>query len=101
MSKEIFISHAVKDKDLADAFVDLMVTAMGISADDIFCSSLEGTRSPPPVNKASWPLLSVHPSALQTLPPHLLYTSDSPLSDNHGSYCAVNKGSLQRGSKTS
>lgn len=47
MSKEIFISHAVKDKDLADAFVDLMVMAMGISADDIFCSSLEGTRSPP------------------------------------------------------
>ncbi|MGE6385449.1 toll/interleukin-1 receptor domain-containing protein [Pseudomonas sp. NPDC078416] len=46
MSKEIFISHAVKDKALADAFVDLMVTAMGISADDIFCSSLEGMGIP-------------------------------------------------------
>ena len=50
MSKEIFISHAVKDKTLADAFVDLMVTAMGISADDIFCSSLEGMGIPSGAN---------------------------------------------------
>jgi len=50
LSKEIFISHAVKDKALADAFVDLMVTAMGISADDIFCSSLEGMGIPSGAN---------------------------------------------------
>jgi len=50
LSKDIFISHAVKDKDLADAFVDLMVTAMGISAENIFCSSLEGMSIPSGAN---------------------------------------------------
>ncbi|EKG29668.1 toll/interleukin-1 receptor domain-containing protein [Pseudomonas avellanae] len=46
MSKEIFISHAVKDKALADAFVDLLQTGMGIQPDTIFCSSLEGLGIP-------------------------------------------------------
>jgi hypothetical protein len=46
MSKKIFISHAAKDKKLADALVDLLQTGINISADDIFCSSLEGLGIP-------------------------------------------------------
>jgi len=44
--KRIFISHAVKDKPLADALVDLLETGVGISGKDIFCSSLEGMGIP-------------------------------------------------------
>ncbi len=46
MKKKIFISHAVKDKALADALVDLLQTGANISADDFFCSSLEGLGIP-------------------------------------------------------
>ena len=42
MAKRIFISHAVKDKALADALVDLLVTGIGVRNDSIFCSSIEG-----------------------------------------------------------
>jgi len=45
-SKRIFVSHAVKDKALADALVDLLETGTEISSDDIFCSSLEGLGIP-------------------------------------------------------
>ncbi len=41
-SKPVFISHAVLNKGLADKLVDLIETGIGISASDIFCSSLEG-----------------------------------------------------------
>jgi len=44
-SRRIFISHAAKDKDLADGFVELLNTT-STSADDIFCSSLEGLGVP-------------------------------------------------------
>lgn len=44
--KLIFVSHAVKDKPLADAFVDLLETGIGISSNDVFCSSLEGLGIP-------------------------------------------------------
>lgn len=50
MSKEIFISHAVKDKELADTLVDLLQTGLGVSADQIFCSSLESLGIPSGVN---------------------------------------------------
>lgn len=50
MSSEIFISHAVKDKAIADALVDLLLTSTKISSDQIFCSSLEGLGIPPGVN---------------------------------------------------
>ncbi|WP_321902938.1 toll/interleukin-1 receptor domain-containing protein, partial [Paraburkholderia tropica] len=45
-SKKIFVSHAVKDKALADALVDLMETGTPVSSDDVFCSSLEGLGVP-------------------------------------------------------
>jgi hypothetical protein len=50
VSSEIFISHAVKDKGIADALVDLLLTSTKISSDQIFCSSLEGLGIPPGVN---------------------------------------------------
>ena len=46
MKKKIFISHAVKDKELADSLVDLFQTGMDIKSRDIFCSSLEGLGIP-------------------------------------------------------
>ncbi len=46
MSKPIFISHAVKDKHLADALVDLLQVGMNLGVDKIFCSSLEGLGIP-------------------------------------------------------
>jgi len=45
-SKRIFLSHAVKDKPLAEALVDLLETGIGIPSDDVFCSSLEGMGIP-------------------------------------------------------
>lgn len=44
--KKIFVSHAVKDKALADSIVDLLETGTAVSSDDIFCSSLEGLGIP-------------------------------------------------------
>lgn len=46
MSKSIFISHAVKNKNIADKLVDLLETGVGISDSEIFCSSLEGLGIP-------------------------------------------------------
>lgn len=46
MSKSVFISHAVKNKDIADKLVDLLETGVGISDSEIFCSSLEGLGIP-------------------------------------------------------
>lgn len=40
--KRIFISHATKDKKLADSFVDFLVLALNIKNTDFFCTSLEG-----------------------------------------------------------
>jgi hypothetical protein len=43
---KIFVSHAVADKELVDAFVDFLQTGCGVVLDDIFCSSLEGMTIP-------------------------------------------------------
>lgn len=40
--KRLFISHSSADKELAGALVNLIETGIGLSSDDIFCSSLEG-----------------------------------------------------------
>jgi hypothetical protein len=45
-SKAVFISHAVKDKEIADAITDLL-NQCDVSSNDIFCSSLEGMGIPP------------------------------------------------------
>lgn len=50
MSREVFISHAVKDKVLADAIVDLVQLGLNVGAERIFCSSLEGLGIPSGVN---------------------------------------------------
>lgn len=50
MKKSVFISHAVKNKELADQLVDLLETGVGISDSEIFCSSLEGLGIPSGVN---------------------------------------------------
>lgn len=42
----IFISHASADKDLIDTFVDLIQTGIGLTHDQVFCTSLEGLDIP-------------------------------------------------------
>jgi len=54
MSKAVFISHAVKNKDIADKLVDLLETGVGISDSDVFCSSLEGMGIPSGANFVSF-----------------------------------------------
>lgn len=41
-SRPIFLSHAAADKNLVDHFEKLLTKALGITSDDIFCTSLEG-----------------------------------------------------------
>jgi len=48
--KRIFISHASKDKKLADSFVDFLVLALNIKNTDFFCTSLEGLGIPTGAN---------------------------------------------------
>ena len=50
MSREIFISHAKENKEIADKLVDLLETGVGVHSDDIFCSSLEGMGIPSGAN---------------------------------------------------
>ena len=45
-NKKIFISHAVKDKKLADMVVDVMTACGLVTPDEIFCTSLEGLGVP-------------------------------------------------------
>ena len=42
----IFVSHAAKDADLAERFVDLLQVGMNVHPDDVFCSSLPGMNIP-------------------------------------------------------
>jgi len=42
----IFISHAVADKKLAEAFTKFLKEAIGVPAADIFCSSVDGHGIP-------------------------------------------------------
>src|SRR5208283_4032106 len=44
--KPIFISHAAKDKALADKLVDLLATGCAANPNDILCTSLEGKGIP-------------------------------------------------------
>ena len=45
MSKKIFISHATKDKEIADAFVDLILhNGLSVPINEIFCVSTDGTK---------------------------------------------------------
>jgi hypothetical protein len=43
---DVFISHAVADKDLADKFVAFLKEAIGVPAKSIFCSSIDGQNIP-------------------------------------------------------
>lgn len=54
MSKEIFISHAQLDSEIADSVVDLLQTGLDISSSKVFCSSLEGLGIPPGENFVSF-----------------------------------------------
>ena len=43
--KTIFISHAIKDKEIVNAFVDLILLgALSVPLDQIFCVSTDGTK---------------------------------------------------------
>ncbi len=43
----IFVSHASDDTPLVSEFVELLISGVGVQADDIFCSSLNGHGVPP------------------------------------------------------
>jgi TIR domain-containing protein len=45
-TKRVFISHAAKDKSLVDPFVDLLVTGVGLTNNQVFCTSVEGLGIP-------------------------------------------------------
>lgn len=43
--KTVFISHAVNDKEIANAFVDLLILgALSVPIDQVFCISTDGTK---------------------------------------------------------
>lgn len=43
--KTVFISHATKDKEIIDSFVDIILHgALSISIEEIFCTSTDGTK---------------------------------------------------------
>ena len=45
MSKKIFISHASKDKEIADAFVDIILHgSLSVPISEIYCASTDGTK---------------------------------------------------------
>jgi len=46
VSKSVFISHAVKDKELVKEIVGLIEEGMGVPEEEIFCSSLDGYGIP-------------------------------------------------------
>lgn len=46
MSKSVFISHAVKDKELAKLLVNLIENGIGVPESEIFCSSVDGYGIP-------------------------------------------------------
>jgi TIR domain len=45
-NRRVFISHAVKDKELADMLVDLFTSSSLLLTSEIFCTSLEGLGVP-------------------------------------------------------
>ena len=46
MARSIFISHAVKDKEISNTFVSFLERALQIPQDEIFCSSIPGDGIP-------------------------------------------------------
>jgi hypothetical protein len=46
LSKSVFISHAVKDKELAKLLVNLIEDGIGVPESEIFCSSVDGYGIP-------------------------------------------------------
>jgi hypothetical protein len=44
--KSLFISHAVRDKELVDALIELFEGGIGFKKEAIFCSSSEGQGIP-------------------------------------------------------
>ena len=43
--KTVFISHAVNDKEIVNAFVDLIILGgLGVPIDQVFCVSTDGTK---------------------------------------------------------
>ncbi|RFB89483.1 hypothetical protein B5K11_20555 [Rhizobium leguminosarum bv. trifolii] len=46
MSKSVFVSHAVKDRELAAELVGLIEEGIGVPESEIFCSSLKGYGIP-------------------------------------------------------
>ena len=44
--QKLFVSHAVKDGELAEEFVDLLYVGVGVHPDEVFCSSLPGMGIP-------------------------------------------------------
>lgn len=44
--KGVFISHAEKDRTLAESLVDLLVGGVGLPVKEVFCTSLEGMGVP-------------------------------------------------------
>jgi len=49
----VFISHSSKDATLAEALIDLLRSALGLPANEIRCSSVDGYRLPVGVNTES------------------------------------------------
>jgi len=48
----VLISHSSRDRALAEALIDLLRSALGLSADQIRCTSVDGYRLPAGVNTA-------------------------------------------------
>ena len=58
---KVFISHATEDKPLAEALSDLIEAGIGLTHDQIFCTSLAGQGIPrerisSSTSRASWPI---------------------------------------------
>src|SRR5712671_6783557 len=44
--RKVFLSHATRDKELADLVEDLIETGIGVQHHEVFCTSLEGLGIP-------------------------------------------------------
>lgn len=53
-AKQLFISHANKDKEVVEAFADFIRLGTNLSGNEIFCSSLEGMGIPPSKDFVNW-----------------------------------------------
>jgi hypothetical protein len=46
MESKIFISHSTTDKEYANLIYDFLTLGVGIQPEDIFCSSIPGSKIP-------------------------------------------------------